>query len=76
LHRDFIPGVAQLGLWRRSFGKPLAIALLAVHTFYSFNTVHTLHTNNANGVIAGDYAGLDVDWPGKHAAICCDGSTF
>jgi len=56
-----------LGLWRRNFGKSLAIA---VHTF------HTFHANHAIGFLAGDYAGIYVDWNGKHTTICGDGSSF
>jgi hypothetical protein len=70
LHRDFIPGVAQLGLWRRSFGNPLAITVHAVHA------KHTDYTNDAIGLLAGNFAGIHGDWHGEHAAICGDGSSF
>jgi hypothetical protein len=64
LHRALIPGVAQLGLRRRSFGKSLAIA------------GHTVHANSAIGLVAGNYAGVYLDWHGKHATICGNGSSF
>jgi hypothetical protein len=70
LHRDFNPGVAQLGLWRRGFGKPLAITGHAVYA------EHADYTKNAIGVVAVDCAGVHVDWHGEHAAICGDGSAF
>jgi hypothetical protein len=67
LHRALVPGVAELGLWRRSFGNALASTVHAVHTD---------DTNNTIGLVSGDYASIHGDWSGEHAAICGDGSSF
>lgn len=55
-----------MGLRRCLFGKSLAIAVIAVVSVVT----------NAIGHCAGGYAGDDVNWHRKHAAICSDSSTF
>lgn len=76
VHRSLNPGVAQLGLRRRSLGKQVAITVLAKHTEYTNYTEHTINAIYTDGFLAGGFAGIYVDWRGKHAAVCGDRPSF
>lgn len=63
VYRGLNTDIAELGLWRGNFGKQLTVIVL-------------VGRRNAVGHLGSGYAGVDVDWPGKHAAICRYGPSF
>ena len=65
IYRSLIAGGAELGLRRGIFGEQLAI----------IGRIRRIRRKSV-GHLGGGYAGGDVDWLGKHAAICGDGPSF